>query len=183
MVIKVMKKLKLKNIAFALYGLIVLYSFAVYWNRYSAHYAYESAKFWHYGFEDIFTKLQTHLPVKGKLYINNSYEPSLIRFAFFTKLPPTQFQKMFVTDNPGSYKSDLFNGFRFGENIYFGQARDLASLIKLLSPGDIYMAVQGKDVPGDWDWSATPPEGLRVLEETNDIFGKPLFYLVTKRDI
>jgi len=179
-VIEAVKKLRFNKLIFVLSALIIIYSFAVYWNRYSAHYTYESAKFWHYGYEDIFTKLSKYQPQKGKLFINNTYEPSLIRFAFFTKLPPSQFQKSFSTDNPDSYKSDLFNGFVFGDNIFFGQARDLGSLIALLSPGDIYLAVQGKEVPGDWDWSTSPPEGLKVLEKTNDIFGKPLFYLVTK---
>jgi len=160
-------------------SLLVIYSLGFYWNRYSTHYRFESAKYWHYGYEDIFSKLGKRLPISGKLYINNTYEPSLIRFAFFTKLPPSDFQLKFSTDKPDSYKSELFNGFRFGENIYFGQAKDLASLMQLLRPGDIYLAVQGIEVPGDWDWSTSPPEGLAVLDKTLDVFGKPLFYLVS----
>ena len=171
----------LRKLAVAITFITLVYSFGVYWNRYSAHYRYESAKFWHYGYEEIFGKLAQYLPSQGKLFINNTYEPSLIRFAFFTKLSPNEFQRSFTTDNPDSFKNDYFSGFRFGENIFFGQAKNLASIQELLQPGDIYLAVQGKEVPGDWDWSLTPPEGLTVLDHTNDVYGKPLFYLVTRR--
>lgn len=173
--------LKYRYVFIGLTTAIVLYAFGFYWNRYSSHYAFESAKYWHYGYEDIFSKLTKYPYPKVKLYVNNTYEPSLLRFAFYTKLPPSDFQKMFVTDDPQSYKTDLFTGFKFGENIYFGQVKDIQSLIALLQPGDIYLAVQGIEVPGDWDWSQTPPDGLRVLEKTTDVFGKPLFYLVTTK--
>ena len=176
-----LKKSKLKRPLLAILSLIILFSLGFYWNRYSNHYRYESAKYWHYGYEDIFTKLSKYTPSSGKVYINNTYEPSLIRFAFYTKLHPTDFQSMFTTDNQDSYKSDLFNGFRFGNNVYFGQTKDIESLRALLSPGDIYLAVQGIEVPGDWDWSVTAPEGLVVLEKTLDVFGNPLFYLVTAK--
>jgi len=172
---------KFKRPLIVLGSLIILFSLGYYWNRYSNHYRYESAKYWHYGYEDIFTKLSKYTPSSGKVYINNTYEPSLIRFAFYTKLHPTDFQSMFTTDNQDSYKSDLFNGFRFGNNVYFGQTKDIESLRALLSPGDIYLAVQGIEVPGDWDWSVTAPEGLVVLEKTLDVFGNPLFYLVTAK--
>jgi len=171
---------KYKNVALGLTAVAIIFSFGYYWNRYSSHYRYESAKYWHFGYSDIFTKLSSYLPIKGKLYINNTYEPSLIRFSFYTKLQPREFQRNFSTDDPDSYQTELFSGFRFGENIFFGQVKDSVSLTQLLSPGDLYVAVQGKEVPGDWDWAVTPPAGLTILEKTVDVFGKPLFYLVTK---
>lgn len=171
----------IRKLAILLTAAALIYSFGHYWVRYSVHYKYESAKFWSNGYEDIFTKLAKLMPIKGDLYINNTYEPSLIRFAFFTKLPPMQFQEQFTTDNPTSYKSALFTGFKFGSHIYFGQVNNGITLNQLLKPGDIYLAVQGKEVPGDWDWSVNPPSGLKVIAVTRDVSGKSLFYLVTKQ--
>ena len=50
----------------------------------------------------------------------------------------------------------------------------------LLQTGDYYLAVQLKEVPGNWDWSTSPPAGLQVIDSVKNPYGDPLFYLVTK---
>lgn len=160
---------------------ISVFCFANYWHRYSDHYRYESARHWHNGFAQIFSDLKPHLNSQNKIYINNTYEPSLLRFALFTQLPPSEFQKLFTSDKPDSYSDRYFTGFRFGPNIYFGQVKDIESLSSLLQTGDIYLAAQGKEIPGDWDWQKSPPSGFISLSEVYDVFGKPQFSLISKK--
>jgi 4-amino-4-deoxy-L-arabinose transferase-like glycosyltransferase len=151
-----------------------------YLHRYSTHYKLESARHWQHGYQDIFNKSDSFKSA-NRVFINNTYEPSLLKFAFFTKYPPKEFQKNFLTDVPTENIVKGFDGFKFADKYYFGNARNLDDLFKLLEPGDIYLAVQGQEVPGDWDWSKEPPAELKVLNSTKDVFGNPLFYLVTPR--
>jgi len=153
---------------------------AAYWHRYSAHYRLESARHWHYGYQDIFEKLTPLTQSANRIFVNNTYEPSLLKFAFFTQYPPAKFHQSLVTDIPKENLVKGFDGFKFADKYYFGQARNLDDLFNLLKPGDIYLAVQGKEVPGDWDWSKEPPSGFQVLGSTKDALNNPLFYLVTK---
>lgn len=172
---KILIKVFLIVLTFALIA-----NFVSYWHRYSTEYLYESAKNWHYGYQDIMTKLSKFLTQTQKVFINNTYEPSLLRFAFFTKYPPKEFQKNFIDDTVKSNVIKGFDGFVFAKEYYFGQARNLDDLQKLILPGDIYLAVQGIEIPGDWDWSKNPPKGFSVIGQTRDVFGNPLFVLVRR---
>lgn len=175
---ELISKIKFKKIFIAIIGSLFLFSFANYFHQYSIHYKYDSAQFWDFGYESIFTQLKPQLANAKNIYINNTYKPSLLRFAFYTKYPPAKFQKDFQGDNQESYKGKYFTGFRFGDNYYFGQAGNLDDLQKLLQPGDIYLAAQMKEIPGDWDWSKDPPSMFKTVGFTKDILGKPLFTII-----
>ena len=75
-----------------------------------------------------------------------------------------------------------FNGFLFGDRFYFGRAANLETLQSVMAPGDLYLAVQGEEVPGDWDWSKNPPAGIRSLSMVYDVYGLPLMYLLSKTE-
>ena len=160
--------------------LAFVFCFANFWHRYSAHYRFESAALWQSGYSEIFSQLKPFLNDSQKVYINYTAAPSLIKFAFFTDYPPRQFQKDFQGDNQDSFDNGLFKGFRFGDKYYFGQAKDIESLQNLLMPGDIYLAAQEKEIPGDWDLSKTPLKGYKTLTVIYDTLGKPQFSLITK---
>ena len=170
---------KCKNSFLSVVVLALLLNFACYWYQYSAHYRYQSARHWHYGYQQIMTDLQPYLADANHVYINNVYEPSLLRFAFFTGFKPVDFQAMFVNDVPDQQINTYFDGFSLGDNYHFGQIDSYENLTQLLQEGDIYLAVQGKEVPGDWDWSQSPPGGIKVLSMVKDVLGQPLFYLLT----
>lgn len=164
---------------FIIFFLIVtFFNFSSYWHRYSNHYRYESARIWHNGFADIFSKLKTYQVNANKIYINNTYEPTIIQFAFHTQYPPIQFQENIININ--KFDSPMFEGFIFDEKYYFGQIKPKINLVDLIKPGDIYLAVQGIEIPGDWNWSENPPSGIKVIAYTKDVFNNPLFYLLTK---
>jgi len=169
------------KVLFVIISVLFIFCFGNYWHRYSSHYRFESATVWQAGYEDIFTKLKPFLSESNNVYINDTVSPSLIKFALFTDYSPAQFQLDFKGNVPNSFDNGLFHGFRFGDKYYFGQAKDVESLQRLLLPGDIYLAAQGKEIPGDWDWSKTPPSGFESLTTTHDVLGKPQFYLISKQ--
>ena len=160
--------------------ILITFNLASYWYEYSAHYRYQSARHWHYGYQQIMEDLKPYLDDANFVYINNTYEPSLLRFTFFTGFEPAKFQEMFINDMPFGEKINThFTSFPLGGGYHFGQIDSYQNLIELLEPGDIYLAVQGEEIPGDWNWSQSPPEGIKVLSMVTDILGKPLFYLLT----
>jgi len=176
---KLVKNIPKWNLLMGVFVIAVTVNIIAYIHRYSAHYKFESARHWHHGYQEITSKLVSHLDSANRVFINNTYEPSLLKIAFFSKYPPKKFQQDFITDIPEENIVKGLDGFKLGEKFYFGKARSLDDLFKLLEPGDIYLVVQGQEVPGDWDWSKEPPENLKILNHTKDVFGKPLFYLVT----
>ncbi|KKU20676.1 MAG: hypothetical protein UX31_C0032G0001, partial [Candidatus Nomurabacteria bacterium GW2011_GWA1_46_11] len=148
--------------------------------RYSAHYRYESARVWQYGYESLMKQARPYLDRPGRVFINNTYDPALYRFAFYTKLPPRDFQKMFAGDIPTENLLPGFNGFQFGDRFFFGRAATLEAMQNLLRPGDLYLAVQGEEIPGDWDWSQSPPAGIKALATVRNFYGQPLMYVLEK---
>lgn len=168
-----------KTVAGILLSALVLFNLSSYWYEYSAHYRYQSSRHWHYGYQQIMEELQAYLSNTNYVYINNTYEPSLLRFALFSEVKPIEFQKMFVGDVPNQEINPYFTGFSLGEKYHIGRINDYQDMSKLLKEGDMYLAVQGEEIPGDWDWSQTPPAGLKAISTIKDVWGKPLFYLLT----
>lgn len=176
---------KLAAFSAAVFSGALLLNFVLYFHQYSAHYRYTTTQYWHYGYREIFSKLKPYLKDEGRIFVNNTYEPSLRKFAFYTQLPPTRFHQYFKGDQ---VKEDLlphFNGFKFGSRYYFGQVQPdgksaNARLSELLDSDDIYLAVQGVEAPGDWDWSQEPPSGFESLGSVSNVHGDPLFHLIRK---
>jgi len=158
--------------------IFLAFSFSSYYHRYSAHYRFESASLWGYGFKNIFTELKPLTSEYDKVYINNVYQPSLLLFLFYTQYPPKDFQKNFITDKVDTYQTKSFHGFVFDQKYYFGESPNLDQLKTLLTDKDIYLAVQGREGQGDWDWSKNPLENTKVLASQKNIFGQPLFYIL-----
>ncbi len=158
----------------------ILLNFSAYWYRYTTHYAYESSHVWQYGYEPLFTKARPYIQQANRVFINNTAEPALYRFAFYYPVKPADFQKLFTTDVQQPNMFPGFSGFRFGDKYYFGQADNLDAINKLLKPGDIYLASQRMEVPGDWDLEKSPPEGIKVLLTIRDFYARPLFYVLSK---
>lgn len=160
--------------AIPIFSLILFLNIFVYLAAFVKDYRFASARAWHYGFQQVFEKY-IDLKPKGLTFVNNTYEPSLLRFAFFTKLPPKEFQKQFTTDIPSENIYPGFDGFKLG-SVYFGSARNFADFQELVKGTDnIYLAAQLKEIPGNWDFSKTPPSGLISLFQQHNLFGDLLF--------
>ena len=155
-------------------------SILFFWHTYSNHYRFQSFKNWQYGYEQAFQLLDQH-KVSGNIFINNSYEPSLIRYLYFRKIAPINFQKAFTSDTVVKNIAPGFDGFRVGEHLYFGTLSKGESTGSLLKPDDAYVAAQKIEIPGNQDWSKEPQEGLKTLGVVRNPYGDPLFTVVTKK--
>lgn len=155
-------------------------NFSLYLHRYFSHYPQLSADLWGYGYKAAFEALVPYQSEANRVFINNTHQPSLLSFAFYTKLPPKDFHQQFKGDVPTGDLIPGFDGFLFGDKYYFGQLHnDLIEptyrIPEVLKPGDYYLAVQLKEIPGDWDWSKNPPTKVVFLEAVRDPNDKPLF--------
>jgi len=173
-------KIKLINLGiFAVFGFCTLF----YFHELTVHYSKESFKYWHYGFEESFSWLAENQDDFDQIIVNNSYEPGLLRYLFWTKANPRDFQKQFTGDQIKENILANFNGFSVN-NFYFGsiaQEDKLGWLQENLNKDTIYMAVQLDEAPGDWDWGQDSPEGLVILKTVYNPLGSPLFYWLTKK--
>lgn len=170
---------KLILASLALLTLLISINLISYWYSFSVHYRSESSEFYDLGFAQIFTDLKQNQDNYQNIYINNTYQPILIRFAFYTNYPPLKFQKEFTTDIPNENLTDLFSGFKLEDKYYFGQIKDAEKMEELLNKDSLYLAVQGDEIPGDWDWTVSPPEGIKAISSVKNIYQQPLFYLLT----
>lgn len=155
-------------------------SFVSYWHQYSANYRYDSAVYWQYGYEPLFKMLKPYLNTSHRIFINNTANPALYRYAFYTALPPKEFQKLFKGDTSTPDIVKGFDGFRFGDSLYFGKAQKMELIPKILNSGDIYVAAQKEEVPFNEDWSTRPTDGVITLGTVKDFRGNPLFYILQK---
>ena len=169
----------LQKVITLLVAIFIFLSLSTYLYQYYYHYRFQSWRYWHFGYDQIFTSLAKIQGQYSKVYLNNTYQPSLLPFLVYTKYHPKNFQQNFQTDSPDSYQSEYFNGYKFADKYYFGSTPTLESLSKLLAEDTVYLVVQGVEVPGDWNWQKEPPEWARVLDTVYSPLGEPLFYLVT----
>jgi 4-amino-4-deoxy-L-arabinose transferase-like glycosyltransferase len=151
--------------------------------EYLVHYPKEQSLLWHYGYRQAFEFLK---PLEGdyrRVFINNSYQPALLPYLFWTQKDPSWFQKTFTTDQPQDASYPGFPSFSLSSKTYFGSISEenkIAWLEKNLSPTDLYLAFQGHEAPGDWDWAKEPPSGFKILKAIYNPWDEPLAYWMTK---
>ncbi len=171
-------KANLQQFALSIFLLTALLNFTLYWHQYLTHYPSQSFALWHGGYQEAMTQLKPELANANKVYLNSTYQPSILPFVFYTKYPPKEFQKNFASDAPNEDLLPWFTGFALDDKYYFGQIKTETDLAKVLEPNDLYLAVQGKEIPGDWDWFSDPPKDLIGLYQIKDPLNQPLFTLV-----
>lgn len=168
-----------------LLALILILSSAFWFYEYTIHYPKEQSKLWHYGYQQIFQSLK---PIEGdydRVLINNTYQPALLPYLFWTKKDPSWFQKNFITDQPQEELLPGFTSFSLGEKTYFGsigQENKLSWLQENIGPKDLYLAFQLDEAPGDWDWEKETPDGFKVIKAVYNHWDEPLAYWITKAD-
>ncbi len=161
--------------------LVISVQFIMAANYYFFHYPIVTWRWWHIGFRETMHEVARLAPDYSKVFINNTYEPALIRFLFYTNYAPELFHKNFTIDKPSNVTPGYY-GFYLAPKYYFGGFSPPAnkSLIDVIEPGNLYVVSQRDDVPGDWDWQKNPPGGIKVLFTARNPSGMPIFYIVTK---
>lgn len=173
----------MKYIFLSLYIPIFIYSFSQISHYYLIHYPVLSWQWWQVGFKDIMLQVDHYQANYSRVFINNTYEPSLIRYLFYTQYSPLAFHARFTTDKPTPGIVTGYDGFTVDGKVFFGTfSRQAAKegLEKYLLPNSLYVISQRDDIAGDWDWRVSPPSGIKVLATSTNPFGQPIFYLITK---
>lgn len=177
------KNVRIRNILVFVLSFWFLINFATYLHRYYVHYPIESWRWWHYGYKE---SMQTVCQEQDKykvVALNNTYEPSLIRFLFWCQYPPSKFQQEFKVDKNQKNILPGFDGFSVGEKFYFGQVnKETDGVIKFLKPDMLYLISQQDEVGGGWDWEKSPPEGVKVIKTIRNFYKDPIFYVATKKN-
>jgi hypothetical protein len=165
----------------AMLCLLQLLGFTYY---YYYQYSRQSWLWWHVGYKEIFTSLDIYSPSFSKIFINNTYEPSLGRFLFWTNYSPSQFHVDFTIDQETKNVYPDYNGFSLEDRFYFGQFSESArkeGIFSKMRPGNLYVISQRDDVGGDWDLRVTPPENINILHTSTNPYNEPVLYLVTPK--
>ncbi|KKU03488.1 MAG: hypothetical protein UX99_C0005G0018 [Candidatus Amesbacteria bacterium GW2011_GWB1_47_26] len=161
--------------------LVLLFTVYIAWlgHYYVAHYAKSSWRWWHVGFEQAMVQLNKLSPQYSRVFINNTYEPSLIRFLFWTNYSPAKFHRQFTVDQPQDNIVPNYNGFSLDGKYFFGNFNK-SNWTEFLLPNSLYLISQRDNVAGDWDWRRTPPDNIRVLFTSTNAYDQPVLYLITK---
>lgn len=159
----------------------VLFEFIWVSHYYLVNYPKSSWRWWSVGFKAILTDLPT---TYDHVFINNTYEPSLIRFLFYTRYSPAKFHAEFTGDQPQKNLYPQYDGFSLTDKYIFGSFTDQAhnqGLTRYLLPGSLYIISQRDDLPGDWDWRTSPPAGVKVISTSTNAYNQPVLYQVIRQ--
>ena len=153
----VLKIIESKNI-FKKIILIVLittsfFEICLYSHEYFIHYPKDSFEVWNYGYQEIFQNIPQN---SSRVFVSNAKYNSLLPFVFYQKYKPIvplqdQETKNIIYD---------FDGFNLNQKIYFiNNWKDhnvISQITKIAQSNDTFILFQGKDIPGDWDFSKNP---------------------------
>lgn len=178
----IIENLRSRHIKILFTFLIVVFIFntTFYLHRYYEHYPVESWRWWHTGFKEAMVYVKDNQQNYEKVFFNNTYEPSLIRYLTWSKIHPQKIQSEFNNLKPKDDIVEGFNGFVFDNKYYFGTTKKQYGVSEFVKPGYLYMVAARDEVQGDWDWSTSAPGGIKVLKTIYNPQKQPIFYIVTK---
>jgi 4-amino-4-deoxy-L-arabinose transferase-like glycosyltransferase len=180
-IIKV-KKRGAKVVSIFIFCLFLLVEMSFYIHQYFVHWPRNSWPWWHYGYKEIMQEVYLREDNFQRLVFNNTHEPILLRFLFWTKKDPGWFQKNFTGDKEKERIFPDFLGFRVSDRYIFGRItaeNKMNFLLNLLDKKTLYLAFQGDEIPGDWDWEKDPPKMVKVLRVVRDPLNNPYIYLLS----
>jgi 4-amino-4-deoxy-L-arabinose transferase-like glycosyltransferase len=165
-------------------GVVFLWSFTSFAHYYLVHYPSLSSRWWAVGYKSVLTQLPSLESGYHRVFINNTYEPALIRFLFYSNYPPEKFHRYFIIDQPQADIVPNYDGFTLDGKFYFGdftQSAKSRGFNNYLLPDSLYLISQRDNVPGNWDWRISHPKGLQVLYTAVNANNEPIFYLIAKQ--
>ncbi len=165
------KKMLVFSIAIAV---VALFNVTFYLHRYFVNYPRESWVAWNYGFKEPIQYIAKNQRNYQRIFINNTYEPSLIRFLFWDKYDPAKIQNI---ENKESVINNIvpgFDGFSLENKYFFGKLNSPTE--QFLTAKDLYIASARDDItnPG----ILNDPR-LKLLETINSPTGQPIFYIIS----
>ena len=157
----------------------VIFNFGFYVHRYYTHYPLQQFRYWHYGFKDAMQAVVKNESNYKRVFINNTAEPALLHYLFWSKYDPERFQREFTGDRGQDKVIRDFNGFKLNDKVYFGEF--LGEPYGFIEDGEMYLGAQGKEIAGDWDLEKSAPASIKVLNVTRNPKGFPIYSLITRK--
>jgi len=150
---------------------------------YLIHYPKVSWKWWHVGYEQMVTSVGKNQANYSRTVINNTYEPALIRYLFYSTYDPNLFHRNFKKDVAEKNILPQYDGFTLDNKTFFGSFNETASKSwdSRLLPNTLYIVSQRDDVGGDWDWRTSPPSGIKIIDTITNPYNEPIFYLIARQ--
>jgi len=124
--------------------LLMLFDVSKFMNRYFVIWPRESWRFWQYGFKEVGTYVRENGDKYERVFLNNTYEPILPRFLFWSGYDMKLFQRQFTGDVHTKSIYPGFNGFKLGDKFYFGEL--VKPIENLAKDGNLVVASTEKDV-------------------------------------
>lgn len=154
--------------------ILLLFNTTFFLHRYFVHYSIESWLAWHYGFKEAMQYVKAEGDRYQKVLINNTYEPSLIRFLFWNKYDPAKFHQNFKGDRPVKDIIPGFNGFSLEDKYYFGKLE--SPVENYLKADTLYLASGRDDItnPATIDHS-----NIKSLRKIYSFSSLPVFFILT----
>lgn len=152
----------------------VLFDVSKYFHRYHVIWPNESWKFWHYGFEQTIGEFKSIEIDYDKVFFNNTYEPMLQRFLFWTDYDMRDFHEQFEGDEHINRINENFLGFKLTDKYYFGEI--LKPVEPLAQPGYLVVASGENDITNP---SIFENSHLRLINTIESPDGIPIFYIFT----
>lgn len=153
---------------------LVLFNTSFYLHRYFTHYPDESWRAWHFGFKQAMQYVGQHGQDYERVLINNTYEPALIRFLFWTKYDPAKFHQNFNMDNSVANITPGFDGFSLEDKYFFGLMS--VPFGQVLNDKVLYIASARDDIANP---NALLDSSIKVLETIYSPTNEPIFYIIT----
>jgi len=171
-----LKKKPAARVLITLLFLLMLFDVTRFMNRYFVVWPQESWRLWQYGFKEVGTYLRANGDKYERVFLNNTYEPILPRFLFWSGYDMKLFQKQFTGDVHIKSIYPGFNGFKLGDKFFFGEL--VKPIENLAKDGNLVVASTEKDVTNPYIFDN--PE-LKL----QDIIFAPdqttIFYIFTKK--
>ncbi len=169
-----------KKIIGIILAFVLFFEFSYFQSYYWNSYKLDSWRWWQSGYKEMVNSVIDIEDDYQKVLIENTYEPALPRFLFWSQYNP---RKVFsLNDNKSAEIIDGFEGFCLDNKFCFVNYGDNIFDLKNMTEGNLYVINHSLNVGGDWDWSKNPPEGIKVLKTIKNPMGENLFYLVTKSE-
>lgn len=180
LVLTKLKNLKIKRIL--VFGILILalFNYVFYFHRYYVHYPIESWRWWHSGFKEALTEVNSESPNYNKIIINNTYEPSLTRYLYYSKYDPSKFHEEFTTDKMTTEVLPGVMGFNLNNKISFGYLTEAVKkeggFESIMKPGMLYMASARDEANGDL--RTYPHKNFIILKTIVNPKNEPIFYIL-----
>lgn len=174
------QQLMTKKILIGACLVVAVVQFGLYLHRYYVHYAIESWRFWQIGYKEVMTYIHTQEPNYKLVLLNDSYEPSLIRYLFYTKFSPADFQAQFRDQKVVTNLVPGFDGYKFTDKLFIGSlnlaGKQQIGFERFMKPGMLYLASARDEVPGPIEEYGN--NNFEVKKIIYNPIGEAIFYIL-----